>query len=124
MGPKRPSATSRPPPVSPSPAANASARPGRNPTDSKKAPVPAIPYPPNQPNSFCAPCAAIRVPNTSRATSNPEFISVPPLIERLYKIELLDVKRLIANIYELHYPDDVPTDTAGHWPQPRSRLHR
>src|SRR5262249_49471520 len=74
-GPPNPSATSTPLIVSPSAAAVAKRRPGRKPICSKNAPVPLNPYPPNQPNSFCAPCPAISVPSTTRRKRTPTDMS-------------------------------------------------
>jgi hypothetical protein len=51
----RPSAVNAPPPNSDNPAIMAHCLPGRKPIDSSQPPVPSRPYPPNQPNSFCAP---------------------------------------------------------------------
>src|SRR5216684_6874111 len=76
-GPNNPVATSRPLATSAPEASAAKNRPGRKPSVSKYPDTAARPYPPNQPNSFWAPCAAIRTPNTSRATSNPSFIRSP-----------------------------------------------
>ncbi len=45
--------------------------PGEYPIASMAAPVPSMPPPPNQPNSFCAPCAASTPPVPSRSSSRP-----------------------------------------------------
>src|SRR5207237_8491809 len=66
-----PRATHPPHTSEPAAAENSNGRPGLNPSLSKY-PVTAVrPSPPNQPNSFCAPCAAIMRPSTIRATNNP-----------------------------------------------------
>src|SRR5687767_1777483 len=72
-GPRKPSATRIPLVISVIDAAAANARPGRNPRWVKNSPVLANPYPPNHPNSFCAPCAAITRPMMILASSNPMF---------------------------------------------------
>src|SRR4051812_23548173 len=77
IGPRNPVATSKPPTISVAAAAAAKKRPGRNPSDSKYPLTAVRPYPPNHPKSFCEPCAAIKSPNTRRATSNPVSIRTP-----------------------------------------------
>src|SRR3990170_5337695 len=62
---KPPSASSSPPPTPPRPAAVPQNCGGRNPSDASQPAVPLMPCPPNQPNSFCAPCPATSRPPTS-----------------------------------------------------------
>src|SRR5664279_698880 len=64
----RPSTSMAPPAVSLIPAANALGLPGLKPMASMAFPVPVTPWPPNQPNSFCAPCAARIPPTPTRRT--------------------------------------------------------
>jgi hypothetical protein len=47
----------------------AQVRPGRSPMDSSQPLVPSKPYPPHQPNSFCAPWPVMSPPSTTRKTS-------------------------------------------------------
>src|SRR5437868_6303942 len=75
IGPRKPSASRSPPKNSAMAAAVAKVVPGRNPRVSMKPPVPARPYPPNQPNSFCAPCAAKISPKITRTTRRPRSSS-------------------------------------------------
>src|SRR5262249_8624810 len=87
-GPPSPSATSTPLIVSPSAAAVAKKRPGRKPICSKNAPVPLKPYPPNQPNSFCAPCPAISVPSTTRRKRTPLAITHALSLGSYYNMDI------------------------------------
>ena len=77
-GVRKPSASMTPPPASLSPAMIAKTTPGRYPSISKKAPVPRLPCPPNQPNSFCVPWPTSATPTTTRRISNPASIVVTP----------------------------------------------
>src|SRR3989454_1270022 len=61
-----PAAKSPPRPSSASAASQAQSRAGRNLIDSSHPAVPAMPWPPNQPNSFCAPWPATSRPTTRR----------------------------------------------------------
>src|SRR2546425_5720736 len=70
----RPSARRSPPVNSANPANRALRRPGTKPSCSRNPPVPFRPWPPNQPNSFCAPCAAIVSPTTRRRIKRPRAI--------------------------------------------------
>jgi pimeloyl-ACP methyl ester carboxylesterase len=71
----RPSASSPPPPASDAPAASACWRPGRRPSDSKKAPVPSGPWPANQPLTFCMPWPKNSPPSSRRRTKTKSFMA-------------------------------------------------
>src|SRR5579883_1106776 len=83
-GVKKPSAKERPPPNSPRITKTAHSAGGFNPILSCIFSVPPKPEPPNQPKSFCAPCAAIVNPATSRRTNRPRLtytsINVTPFL--------------------------------------------
>src|SRR5215210_8069749 len=69
-----PAASSAPPPASPAPATSALRLPGLIPICSKPWAVPSGPGPPNQPNSFCAPCAKNAPPTVTRSAVMPSLI--------------------------------------------------
>src|SRR5438093_9105224 len=104
IGPPNPTATSTPPRTSVKLAAAAKSRPGRKPSCSKNAPVPVRPYPPNQPKSFCDPCAAISTPNTNRTSKSPiamvspsQFTPTTWLHCKIYlDIKLYDINILVV----------------------------
>src|SRR6059036_3590542 len=98
IGPPNPAATSTPPRTSVIPAAPAKSRPGRKPSCSKNVPVPVSPYPPNQPKSFCDPCAAISPPNTNRMSNSPIAISSPSYSRQGPPQISLDIKLYGINI--------------------------
>src|SRR5512135_2936642 len=77
-GPKRPSAIRRPLATSAVAATVAKKRPGWKPSPSKNPAVPASPWPPNHPKSFCEPCAAMKSPSTSRRVRIPESMGRSP----------------------------------------------
>src|ERR1700716_3200975 len=68
---RNPRATRRTPPNSPSPARRANGWAGRMFSRSMTLPNPSRPEPPNQPNSFWAPCAATVSPRTRRMIKRP-----------------------------------------------------
>src|SRR5437667_12555445 len=108
-GPPTPTATSTPPKTSVNPAAAAKSRPGRKPSCSKNIPVPVRPYPPNQPKSFCDPCAAINPPNTNRTSSSPIAMSFPSQIHdpRYRESIYLDIKLYDINILVVKHAGDT-----------------
>src|SRR3990172_1985335 len=87
---KSPSTSSRPPPNSARPATVAQNCGGRNPSDTSQPAVPLTPCPPNQPNSFCAPCPATSSPPTTlkinRALSMPHTSQAASPRLRLHRL--------------------------------------
>jgi hypothetical protein len=57
--------------------------PGLKPGVLKNPPVPFSPWPPKEPNTFCAQCAAMAAPNSTRTNEIPTStdISFPPALE-------------------------------------------
>src|SRR4051794_9806347 len=88
----RPSASRLPPPNSASPDRMALRlpEPGK-PRESMNCPVPSGPYPPNQPNSFCAPCAASAPPTPSRRASRPTSFQVSVMAPSFPVVEISTV---------------------------------
>src|SRR5438045_3237417 len=86
-GVKNPSARDRPPPNSPRITRAVQSHPGLKPCVCKPCVILVKPGPPNQPKSFCAPCAAIVNPTTRRRMSNPRLseivMTLPPLKTKL-----------------------------------------
>src|SRR5215208_6440386 len=76
-----PSARRAPPPASEAPAVTALRLPGLRPIESKAPPVASRPWPPNQPNSFCAPWATNTAPSVARRAVNPSFMVMPPKLD-------------------------------------------
>ena len=71
----RPSANNAPAPVSDPAASTALRLPGFMPIESKPLAVPSSPGPPNQPNSFCVPCAKNVAPSATRRTVRPNCMT-------------------------------------------------
>src|ERR671924_1950640 len=74
-GVRKPVASVAPPAASDVPAISALRFPGLRPIDSRPFAMPSNPGPPNQPNSFCAPCAKKIPPRTVRSAVMPSLMS-------------------------------------------------
>src|SRR5918998_4883253 len=98
-----PKSDSTPPPNSEPPARMAQGRPGRSPMDSSQALVPPRPYPPHQPNNFCAPWPSISEPTIARKINSARLPTISPLCPPFFGISSVNFASL-----------DVPKDPKRH----------